>query len=206
MLILIVSTHPHHEYLSPSVVGDALSVVFWLPPHLFTMILFDVEICIQDDWVQLWNYRPVSRFPSKRRNFKLGGIGPTQSQDSEEREMVNWFTTILFDVLIYIQDHWVKLWIYGPVSRLLYNSRYLKFVNLTISGGIGPIQSQDKTAKKGRWWTGSIRLQEHWLKFWTYGPVSLLPNKLSSFKFVNLTISSGIGPIQSQDITERKGW
>ncbi len=28
---------------------------------------------------------------------------------------------------------------------------YVICVNLTTSGGIGPIQSQDKTAKKGRW-------------------------------------------------------
>ncbi len=71
-------------------------------------------------------------------------------QKSKKREMwVNWFTTITFDVEISLQDHWVKLWIYRPVSWFQRNSSFCKFVNLTISDGIGPIQSQDKTAKKG---------------------------------------------------------
>ena len=30
-------------------------------------------------------------------------------QNSEKREMVNWFTMVLFDVEIRLQDHWVKL-------------------------------------------------------------------------------------------------
>ncbi len=72
-------------------------------------------------------------------------------QNSEKRGMVNWFTPILFDVEIRLQDHWVKLWIYRPVSWFVWSENACKFVNLTISGGIGPIQSQDKTAKKGRW-------------------------------------------------------
>ncbi len=131
-------------------------------------------------------------------------------QNSEKREMVNWFTMVLlFDVEIRLQDHWVKLWIYWPVSWLTPKARVFKFVNLTISGGIGPIQSQDKTAKKGRWWTVlfdvKTRLQDHWVKLWIYWPVSWLHCRSSSFKFVNLTISGGIGPIQSQDKTAKKG-
>ncbi len=78
-------------------------------------------------------------------------------QNSEKREMVNWFTTLVFDVEMRPQDHWVKLWIYRPVSWLTLKQSVCKFVNLTISDGIGPIQSQDKNAKKGRWWTGSTR-------------------------------------------------
>jgi hypothetical protein len=31
------------------------------------------------------------------------------SQNSEKRAMVKWFTMVLFDVEIRIQDHWVKL-------------------------------------------------------------------------------------------------
>ena len=70
--------------------------------------------------------------------------------------MVNWFftkvfTTVIFDVKIRLQDHWVKLSIYRPVSLLQAKSSFRKFVNLTISGGIGPIQSQDKTTKRGGW-------------------------------------------------------
>jgi hypothetical protein len=57
---------------------------------------------------------------------------------------------------IRLQDHWVKLQIYWPVSWFVCKwSSSFKFVNLSISGGIGPIQSQDKTAKKGRWCTVS---------------------------------------------------
>jgi hypothetical protein len=33
-------------------------------------------------------------------------------QNSEERAMVNWFTTVLFDVEMCLQNHWVKLWKY----------------------------------------------------------------------------------------------
>ncbi len=76
-------------------------------------------------------------------------------QNSEERAMVNWFTTVLFDVEMCLQNHWVKLWKYWPVSWFAPRLSNCKFVNLTISGGIGPIQSQDKAAKKGGWWTGS---------------------------------------------------
>ncbi len=129
--------------------------------------------------------------------------------NSEKREMVNWFTTVLFDVEIRLQDHWVKLWIYRPVSWFSCKQSVCKFVNLTISGGIGPIQSQ--AAKKGRWWTGSPRsiwrLLDHWVKAWVYRPVSLLEYSQSCCKFVNLTISGGIGPIQSQDVKtkQRKG-
>ena len=65
--------------------------------------------------------------------------------------MVNWFTMVLFDVEIRLQ----RLWIYRPVSLFWCKQSSFKFVNLTISGGIGPIQSQDKTAKKEGWWTGS---------------------------------------------------
>ncbi len=74
-------------------------------------------------------------------------------QNSEKREMVNWFTMVLFDVEIRLQEHWEKLRIYRPVSLFSFSQSFCKFVNLTTSGGIGPIQSQDKTAKKGRWWT-----------------------------------------------------
>ena len=76
-------------------------------------------------------------------------------QNREKREMVNWFTMVLYDAETRLQDHWVKLWLYRPVSWFSSKRRICKFVNLTISGGIGPIQSQDKRAKKGRWWTGS---------------------------------------------------
>ena len=191
--------------------------------------------------------------------------------------MVNWFTTVLFDVEIHLHEHWIKLWIYWPISwfRPTSKSRCCKFVNLTISGGIGPIQSQDKTGKKrdgelvhhgliwrrdtpsrslgkiveiltsqlifgeiktlqtrqfddfGRNWSYTksrqnsvkkemvnwftmvlfdveIRLQDHWVKLWIYRPVSWLSLKLSRFKFVNLTISGGMGPIRSQDKTANK--
>jgi hypothetical protein len=30
-------------------------------------------------------------------------------QNSEKREMVNWFTMVLFDVVIRLQDNWVQL-------------------------------------------------------------------------------------------------
>jgi hypothetical protein len=65
--------------------------------------------------------------------------------------MVNWFTMVLYDAETRIQDNWLKLWIYRPVSWFSFKARSFKFVNLTISGGISPIQNQDKTAKKGRW-------------------------------------------------------
>jgi hypothetical protein len=61
-------------------------------------------------------------------------IGPWQN--SEKQGLVNWFTTVLFDVEI-------------PVSWFEFKKSPCKFVNLTISGGIGPIQSHDKTTKKG---------------------------------------------------------
>ena len=44
-----------------------------------------------------------------------------------------------------------KLWIYRPVSWFWCNKRLFKFVNLPLSGGIGPTQSQE--AKKEKWWT-----------------------------------------------------
>ncbi len=75
-------------------------------------------------------------------------------QNSEKRGMVNWFTMVLFDVEIRLQDNWVQLWIYRPVSLLPLKWSTTNFVNLTISGGIGPIQSQDKIAKKEGWWSG----------------------------------------------------
>ncbi len=57
--------------------------------------------------------------------------------------------------LRYVLDHWVKLRIYQPVSWFSSKRRNCNFVNLSNPGGIGPIQSQDKVGKKGRWWTGS---------------------------------------------------
>jgi hypothetical protein len=38
-----------------------------------------------------------------------------------------------------------------PVNLLLLRKRYSKFANLAMSEGIGPIQSQVKTASKRRW-------------------------------------------------------
>ena len=91
------------------------------------------------------------------------------SQNGKRGELVNWFTQVLFDVKTGFHDHWVKLWIYRPVSLFWCKQSSFKFVNLTISGGIGPIQSQDKTAKKGRWRTGSprsnlidVEIRDHW--------------------------------------------
>ena len=51
-----------------------------------------LQICQFDDFGRNWPY-------TKSR------------QNSEEREMVmvNWFTMVLFDVEIRLQDHWVKL-------------------------------------------------------------------------------------------------
>ena len=96
-------------------------------------------------------HHQLRQFDDFRRNWSY-----TKSrQNSENREMVNWFTMVLFDVEIRLPDHWVKLWIYRPVSWFAAKISFCKFVKLMISGGIGPIQSQDKTAKKGRWWTGS---------------------------------------------------
>ncbi len=132
-------------------------------------------------------------------------------QNSVKNVLVNWFTMVLFDVEIRLQDHWVKLWIYWPVSWLFPKESHSNFVNLTVSGGIGPIQNQDKTTKKGSWWTGSplfdveIRLQVHLVKLYIYWPVSWFEPNKSRCKFVNLTISGGIGPIQSQDKTAKKG-
>jgi hypothetical protein len=48
--------------------------------------LFDAAIRVQDHWVK------------------------SSRQNSKNREMVNWFTMILFDVEIRLQDHyWVRL-------------------------------------------------------------------------------------------------
>ena len=50
--------------------------------------------------------------PRQIRQFDdFGRDGPyTKSrQNSEERAMVNWFTTLVFDVEIRHQDHWVKM-------------------------------------------------------------------------------------------------
>ena len=63
--------------------------------------------------------------------------------------MVNWFTMVLHDVEIRLRNHWVKLWIYWPVSWFFSKRSFFKFVNLTIPVGIGPIQSQDKNWKRG---------------------------------------------------------
>jgi hypothetical protein len=49
-------------------------------------------------------------------------------------------------------DHWVKLWTCRPLSLLDFSQSCCKFVNLTISGGIGPMQSQDKIVHHGLIW------------------------------------------------------
>jgi hypothetical protein len=56
---------------------------------------------------------------------------------------------VVFVVEIRLPDHWVKLGINRPVSWFAFKKSICKFVNLTISGGIGPIQNQDKTGEKG---------------------------------------------------------
>ncbi len=134
-------------------------------------------------------------------------------QNSEKRGMVNWFISVFFDAAIRVQDHWVKSGKYWPVSLFTCSQRDRKFVNLTISGGIGPIYTKKKGKtnqwKKGRWRTRftmvlfdvETRLQ----KLWIYRPVSWFANKWRIRKFVNLTILGGIGPIQSQDRTAKDG-
>ncbi len=114
--------------------------------NCFTTVLFHAEIRLQDYWVKLWIYRPISWFLSKRIYCKSviltisGGIGPTESQDKAvKKEMVNCFTTILFDVQIRLQGHWLKLQKYRPIRLLLNSRKYRKWINLTILGGIGPI-------------------------------------------------------------------
>ncbi len=99
--------------------------------------------------------------------------------------------------------------IYRPVSWFLYKASTRKLVNLTISGGIGPMHStKSQKAKKVRWWTGLIWRRDtpsrSLGKLWIYRPVSLFPPKSSCCKFVNLTISGGIDPIQSQNETAKK--
>ncbi len=56
---------------------------------------------------------------------------------------------VLLDVEMCLQDHWVKLCIYQPVSLLEPNPSLCKFISLPISGGIGPIQSEEKISKNG---------------------------------------------------------
>ncbi len=55
----------------------------------------------------------------------------------------------LFDIQICIQCYWEKNQKYAPVRLFFRKDRIVKFTNLTIPGGIGPIQSQYKTASKG---------------------------------------------------------
>jgi hypothetical protein len=91
----------------------------------------------------------IRQFDDVRRNWPYTKLG----QISGKRELVNWFTTVLFAVELRLQDHWLKLWIYRPVSWFELKWSFCKFANFTMSGGIGPIQRHDKTAKKGWWWT-----------------------------------------------------
>ncbi len=128
--------------------------------------------------------------------------------------LVNGFTTHgQIDVKIRLQDHWIKLWKCQPVSWFPCSESSRKFVNLTNSGDIGPMQNQDKTAKKGdgelphRGLFGvEIRLQDRCVNFWKYWPVSWLLWRSRNVKLVNLLpISGGIGPKKSQDKTTKKG-
>jgi hypothetical protein len=117
-------------------------------------------------------------------------------QNSEKREMVNWFTMVLFDIEIRLQDHWVQLWIYRPVSWLEFSQSSCKFVSLMISSGIGPIQSQDKRAKKGSWWNGSptsILSGRHPWQHWRTGKEEnnmLSPVRLRSSKRITVSANT----------------
>jgi hypothetical protein len=116
---------------------------------------------------------------------------------------MNWFPTVLFDAEIRLQDNWVKLCIYWPVSRFPPKRRISNFVNLTIPGGIGPIQSQGKILVH---LYKAIPSHDYWVKLWTYRPVSLFVSKWSCCKFVNFMISGRISPVQkrSQDKPVKK--
>jgi hypothetical protein len=98
----------------------------WLDTH-WKLVVFKIERAVK------WRNRPYIKSRKNR----------------EKKELVNWLTTLSFDVEIHLKDHKEKSGIYRPVSWLSDNQSSRKFVNLTISRGIGPIQSQDKTAKKG---------------------------------------------------------
>ncbi len=184
----------------------------------FTTILFDVEIHVQDHWVKLCIYWPASWFSlnsapanSPIWRFRAELALYKQSQDIPAKKMMYWFTTVLFDVEICILDHWVKLWIYRPVSLFPPKPSCCKFVNLTISGGIDPTQSQDQTAKNGRWWWFTtvlfdveVRPQNHSVQFVKTSTCQQVCT-IWYCKLVNLTISGGIGPNQSQDKKRKKG-
>ncbi len=93
----------------------------------FTMVLFYVEIRLQDSLgkiVEILTSQLVFgeiKLLQTRQFDDFGWNWPyTKSrQNSEKRGMVNWFTMVLFDVKIRLQDHWVKLCIYRPVSWFL---------------------------------------------------------------------------------------
>jgi hypothetical protein len=66
------------------------TIVEILTSQLIDGEMKNLQICQFDDFGWNWPY-------TKPR------------QNSEKREMVNWFTMVLFDVEILLQDHWVKL-------------------------------------------------------------------------------------------------
>ncbi len=83
----------------------------------FTTVLFEVEIMHSRSLGKIVNLSTCQlvRIESKLQQIcQFGDFGwnwpyTNSRQNSEKREMVNWFTMVLFDVEIRLQDHWVKL-------------------------------------------------------------------------------------------------
>ena len=164
----------------PCIRGGALSAALRFPPHLYHHTKprqNSVKIVLVNWYARLIWHRDapsvslgkivnlstcqlVAKQPKILQIRQFDDFGRnwpyTKSRQNSEKQGRWWTgTPVLFDTEMRLQYHWVKLWIYRPVSWFSTKRRISKFVNLTISGGIGPIQSQDKTAKKGGWWTGS---------------------------------------------------
>ena len=74
----------------------------------FTMVLFDVEIRLRHHWVKIVNLSTCQLVSIQIKLLQIrqfADIGRNRSytksrQNSEKREMVNWFTPLVFDVEI----------------------------------------------------------------------------------------------------------
>ena len=67
------------------------------------------------------------------------------SENSIIKEVVDW-STIVFDGTILLPHGWIKIKKYWPASWLLLRKSSSNLVNLASSEGIGPIESEVKTA------------------------------------------------------------
>jgi hypothetical protein len=80
-------------------------------------ILTSQLICAERKYLQ------IRKFDDFRRNWPY-----TKSrQNSEKREMVNWFTMVLFDLKIRLQDHWVTFQLVIIQHKLLQINQFQDF-------------------------------------------------------------------------------